>query len=214
MKVIKGNKDDNLTKQELDQLVTKFNKVIVDLGTGDGRFVYKNALENPNNLYIGIDPSEKQLEIYSKEANKKRLNNVLFVVGSIEVFPDELFVTADTLYINLPWGSLLQAIVNPTKDSVLTIANILKPNGVLQVTLGYHDQLEPGETERLELPELDDELIKEVLFPAFGAFANLELESYKKMDKTELENINSSWAKKLIHGADRPLFNLTFVKEG
>ena len=54
----------------------KHNKTIIDLGTGDGRFVFKSAQANPNNLYIGIDPSEKQLQAYSKKINTNRLENL------------------------------------------------------------------------------------------------------------------------------------------
>lgn len=212
MKIIKGNKSDTLTKNQLDEIVSKYNKVIVDLGTGDGRFVLKNALKNPNNLYIGIDPSEKQLQIYSKEANKKRLNNALFVVDSLQMLTSDLYNTADELFINLPWGTLLEQIVNPTKESILTMYNLLKEEGTLQIVLGYQDQLEPGETERLNLPELNYELIKDVIYPAFTAYTDFELVDYNKIDKDELKQINSSWAKKLMHGSDRPLYKIIFSK--
>jgi tRNA G46 methylase TrmB len=34
-----------------------FEKNFLDIGTGDGRYVYKSALLNPQSLYIGIDPA-------------------------------------------------------------------------------------------------------------------------------------------------------------
>ena len=33
--------------------------VIIDIGTGDGRFVYQSARRNPNKFYIGIDPNTR-----------------------------------------------------------------------------------------------------------------------------------------------------------
>ena len=33
--------------------------VIIDIGTGDGRFVYQSARQNPNKFYIGIDPNTR-----------------------------------------------------------------------------------------------------------------------------------------------------------
>lgn len=212
MQIIKGNKTEKITKNELDTLSRSYNSVIVDLGTGDGRFIYKLAIDNPNNFYIGIDPSAKQLEIYSKEANKKRLENIIFSVGSIEIIPEEIFGIADYLYINLPWGSLLENIVNPTKEGINTLAKILKNEGILEITLGYHDEAEPGETERLNLPPLDEDLVKETIYPAFGAFANLELEKYKQLKKSDLKGFDTSWAKKLSFGSDRPLYRLVFKK--
>lgn len=213
MYIIKGSKKEELSKEKLIELIDKHNGTIVDLGTGDGRFVFKQAVENPNHLYIGIDPSEKQLEIYSKEANKKRLTNLLLILGSIELLPEELKGIADYMHINLPWGSLLENIVNPTKESVTTIANVLKTNGTLEIILGYHDEAEPGETKRLSLPKLEEELIKEVIYPAFGGFGKLELVTYKVLSKEELKELDTSWAKKLSFGNDRPIYKLIFTKE-
>jgi len=214
MYIIKGSKKEELNKEQLLKLVEEHNGTIVDLGTGDGRFVFKQAVENPNHLYIGIDPSEKQLEIYSKEANKKRLTNILFILGSIERLPEELNNIADYMYINLPWGSLLESIVNPTKEGITTISNILKPNGTLEIILGYHDDAEPGETKRLALPKLEDSLITEEIYPAFGGFGKLELETYKTLEKEELKEIDTTWAKKLTFGKDRPIYKIIFSKEG
>lgn len=213
MQVIKGNKEVKLSKEDLNKTISEYNNVIIDLGTGDGRFIFKQASENPNNLYIGVDPSAKQLEVYSKEVNKRRLGNAMFVIGSIELFPEELFGVADYLYINLPWGTLLQSIVNPSKQSVSTLANILKSKGTLEITLGYQDESEPGETLRLELPVLNEELIKETIYPAFAAYANLELEKFKQIEKVDLRGLDTTWAKKLTFGNERPLYKLIFVKE-
>lgn len=213
MYIIKGNKKEELNKEQLDTLIQSYNKVIVDLGTGDGRFVFRQASENPNNFYIGIDPSEKQLETYSKEVNKKRLTNVIFVLGSLEIFPKEIINIADCMYINLPWGSLLEGIVNPTKQSVETISNVLKSKGTLEITLGYHDEAEPTETARLSLPKLDEDLIKETIYPMFGAFGKLDIENYKQLNKENLKDMDTTWAKKLTFGNDRPIYRLVFSKQ-
>lgn len=212
MYIIKGNKKEELNIDQLKILLNSHNKTIVDLGTGDGRFVFKNASENPNNLYIGIDPSEKQLETYSKEANKKRLTNILFVLGSLEIFPQEMENVADYMYINLPWGSLLEGIVNPTKKSVETISKVLKPGSTLEITLGYHDESEPTETARLSLPKLDEELIKETIYPMFAALGQLDIEKYRLITKENLKDMDTTWAKKLTFGNDRPLFKIIFQK--
>jgi 16S rRNA (adenine(1408)-N(1))-methyltransferase len=44
--------------------------VIVDIGTGDGRFVYQCARENPARFYIGIDANAKPLEKVSMRATR------------------------------------------------------------------------------------------------------------------------------------------------
>jgi 16S rRNA (adenine(1408)-N(1))-methyltransferase len=62
--------------------------VIVDIGTGDGRFVYQSARENPRKFYIGIDPNVRPLEkisekIYRKPA-KGGATNALFDQAALE----------------------------------------------------------------------------------------------------------------------------------
>jgi 16S rRNA (adenine(1408)-N(1))-methyltransferase len=41
--------------------------VIIDIGTGDGRFVYQSARRNPKKFYIGIDPNVRPLEKISEK---------------------------------------------------------------------------------------------------------------------------------------------------
>ena len=43
---------------DFDKIIEESEMVVVDIGTGNGRFVYKNA-KNPTSFYIGIDLSLK-----------------------------------------------------------------------------------------------------------------------------------------------------------
>lgn len=183
----------------------KYDKTIIDLGTGDGRFVFKSALANPNNLYIGVDPSEKQLQIYSKKINKHKLINAKLLIGSIENPPKELKQMADVLYIFLPWGTLLQHIVNPTKESVKKIAYFLKKTATIEILLGYNLETEPGESLRLGLPELNKSYLLNVIIKEFEQ-NGFKLISLEKIEKTQLSSIETTWGKKLSFGKDRPLF--------
>ena len=183
----------------------KHNKTIIDLGTGDGRFVFKSAQANPNNLYIGIDPSEKQLQAYSKKINTNRLENAKLLVGSLKNLPEQIKGTADVLYVFLPWGTLLQNIVKPTNESSQRFASVLKKPATMEILLGYDPKSEPSESTRLELPELTknyllDEPIK--IFELNG----FKLVSLEQIDKKQLDNIETTWGKKLRFGKNRPLF--------
>ncbi len=220
MKIIKGNKIQDLTKEELISLIGiyNFNKVVIDLGCGDGRFVYKKALGDKNTLYIGIDPSEKQLEIYSKKANRKRLNNVLFILSSIEQLPNELKNIANKIYIILPWGSLLESIIKPNKDNINNMLSLLKGNEEdkkieneveekVEIIFGYARELEQKEVARLDLPNLSEEYIKEKIIPMFDLEYKL-----KRLEKEDLRDIDTTWGKKLTFGRERPLFKLILFK--
>ena len=206
-----------MSRGELLEMVTPFGAVVLDLGTGDGRFVHKAALQNPNNFYIGVDPSQKQLETYSRTSLRKKLANVLYVVASIEMLPQELFGLADTIYIILPWGSLLKAVINPSPKILGDLKSLLKDAendgtkslGTLQIVFGYSQDFEPSETTRLEIEDLDLNKTKEKIVPRYedGGFKCINL---TELGKDELKNFETTWSKKLSFGQDRPLFRLEF----
>ncbi len=211
MYCVKGNKTEEISNLQLQKLANNYSSVEVDLGTGDGRYVYKTAPTNKDRLYIGIDPSQKQLEIYSKKANKAKLANILFLVGSLEVFPIELTSFANKINVYLPWGTLLKEMVSPSKEHLDKLSNLLKENGELQVVLGYDENLEPTETARLDLEKIDEDRLTLETIPTFEN-AGLKLKELKKLSKTELIELETTWAKKLSYGGNRPVFSMVFTK--
>jgi 16S rRNA (adenine(1408)-N(1))-methyltransferase len=195
MLVVKGNKTIKMSSNEASKLIEGFEKVIVDLGTGDGKFVYKNASKNPKFFYIGIDPSEKQLKIYARDVQRKKLENVLFVVGSIEHLPIELKNIANEIYVNFPWGSLLETFVKPVKENLISLVSLMKAGGFIKVIFGYDELLEPSEARRMDLPAIDLDYVKGVLIPEYkkGGLTVLE---YGRFDRKS-QKVETTWYKSL-----------------
>ncbi len=203
---VSGNIKKDIDRKNFGSMVDKFEKAFLDIGTGDGRFVYKNAQKDKTVLYVGMDPAEKQLKTYSAKANRKKLANCLFIVGSIENIPSELFSSFDEIYINLPWGSLLEKIVKTDIHSVNNIAKLLKKNGKVTIVLGYAQEFEPSETKRLLLPKIDNKYIEENIVPSFEKDFNIKV--FRKIDKNDLDRIETTWAKKLKFGRNRDIYLL------
>jgi 16S rRNA (adenine(1408)-N(1))-methyltransferase len=210
VEIVLGNKRDKLSREEIMGLSKCYDRTIIDLGTGDGRFVFKNALKNPDNFFIGVDPSEKQLKIYSKKAARKRLPNVIFGLGSLEIPLDDLKNTGDELFVILPWGTLLQNIVLPSRESVKNLSNLLKRGGKLVLVFGYHREFEPSETERLKLPKLTEDYIRDSIVSEFEKYG-FKLEALEKIGKKELKRIETTWCKKLSFGKIREIFKLVMI---
>ena len=116
MKSVKGNKAVDISVENLKEVAAEYTSVHVDLGTGDGRFVYEAALKDQSTLFIGVDPVEKQLREYSVKSVRKKLSNVLFLTSSLENLPINLTEIADKVSVILPWGTLLGQIVNPSPE--------------------------------------------------------------------------------------------------
>ncbi|HEU4710910.1 MAG TPA: class I SAM-dependent methyltransferase [Pyrinomonadaceae bacterium] len=121
--------------------------VIIDIGTGDGRFVYQSARQNPNKFYIGIDPNVKPLEKISEKVHRKPAKggapNVLFVQSAVEDLPAELDGVADEVHVHFPWGSLLRAFVTADVEVLRNVRRICSPGALLEVVINDHiaDQL-------------------------------------------------------------------------
>lgn len=210
MIVVTGDKKNEISKETFRNVCGKYEKVILDLGTGDGRFVFKNAIKNKSTLYIGLDPAEKQIQIYSKKSNRRRLKNVLYVIGSLENLPEELYSTVDKIFINLPWGTLLEKIVKSNETYTNELFKILKKNGEIEIIFGYVPELEPSETERLGLPVIENE--SDVL-KAFSTFKKIfEVIEMKRLLKEDLDKIETTWAKKLKFGKDRFIYKIVLRK--
>jgi 16S rRNA (adenine(1408)-N(1))-methyltransferase len=204
---VKGNKIIEISRKEFETLKAAYSEVVVDLGTGDGNFVYKNAVENHESLFIGVDPAEKQMEEFSKKTLRKKLPNALFVQGSLEMLPEELLNSANKLYITLPWGSLLSAVASPTANSILAIKNILAANAAVEIIFGYDPELEPSESLRLGLAKIDENYIRKEITPVF-AQNGFQPESLACLKARDLKNLNSTWGKKISSRPTRPLFRL------
>jgi len=182
---------------------------ILDIGTGDGRFIYKSAAIHKNNLYIGIEPSVNFKE-YQREINRKKLTNATLINASIESFEakDSFF---DQIFIHLPWGALLKYVVTVDEEIFKKLSKMLKPKGTIEIIFGYDPNLEKSETERLNLKELTEKE-RGFLKENFIKIPSLTLTSFTIVKNKELKNLQTSWGKKLAFGGERNFFKIVLTK--
>lgn len=180
--------------------------VVVDIGTGDGRFVYRAARENPRKFYVGIDAVAKPLEKISMKATRKPakggLPNVLFVQAAVEDLPEELDGAADEIHIHFPWGSLLKTVVLGDEAVLRSLRRISAPECLLEIVIGIDPVRDRTEIDRLGLPALTEDYLTGVLIPKYLA-AGFELVETGSMDAGEWSKLETSWARKLQGGDGR-----------
>jgi 16S rRNA (adenine(1408)-N(1))-methyltransferase len=180
--------------------------VVIDIGTGDGRFVSASARANPSKFYIGIDANAKPLEKISMKATRKAskggLPNVLFVQAAIENLPEELDEAADEIHIHFPWGSLLRAVAVGDESVLQSLRRICAPQCLLEIVIGIDEERDKSEIERLELPELSPEYLENFLLPKYEA-AGFEISSQGFLTAADWSKLETSWARKLQGGANR-----------
>lgn len=177
----------------------------MDIGTGDGRFVYQCARENPERFYIGIDANPKPLEKVSMKATRKPAKggapNILFIQAPVEDLPNELDQVADEIHIHFPWGSLLRAVATGEPDVLHALRRILVDGGLLEVVIGVDADRDRTEVERLGLPNISLDYLTSVLEPRYAA-SRLAITEKGKLAASEWPHLQSSWARRLS-GNDR-----------
>jgi 16S rRNA (adenine(1408)-N(1))-methyltransferase len=180
--------------------------IVIDIGTGDGRFVSAAARADPNKFFIGVDANVKPLEKPSMRATRKPakggLPNALFVQAAVEDLPAELDGVADEIHIHFPWGSLLKAVAAGDAGVLASLRRIAAPGCLLEVVIGIDPERDKAEIERLALPVLSAGYLDTVLVPKFEAagFAPLR---HGVLGPAEWPRLETSWARKLSGSEDR-----------
>ena len=174
--------------------------VIIDIGTGDGRFVYQSARQNPNKFYIGIDPNARPLEKISEKIHRKPAKdgapNVLFIQSAVEDLPAELDGVANEVHVHFPWGSLLRAIATADLRVLQNLRRICSEGALLEVVIGLDPVRDESEIERLGLTPLSLEFIDDQLVPVYRS-AGFQIFERGVLSASEWPELNTSWAKRL-----------------
>ena len=174
---------------------------MVDLGTGDGRFVLHTAARDPSVLVIDIDADAASMVEGSWKAARSGLPNALFVVAAAEDLPRELDGLADDVRIHFPWGSLLRGIVTADAAVVDPVARLCAPGASVTALLSV--------VERDHVASSFDGSMVSTGFRRHG----LVLVDAREASATEIAAARSSWAKRLGAGSRRPVTLLRFLRE-
>ena len=178
--------------------------VIIDIGTGDGRFVYQSARRNPDKFYIGIDPNKRPLEKISEKSHRKPKKggapNVLFIQAAVEDLPAELDGVANEVHVHFPWGSLLRAVAVGDLPVLRNLRRICAPDALLEVVIGIDPVRDVSEIERLGITPLTLEFIDQVLVQNYAA---ARFEIIERGILTSSQSIGTSWARRLQFNEQR-----------
>lgn len=185
--------------------------IVIDIGTGEGRFVSAAARANPNKFYIAIDANVKPLEKISMKATRKPakggLPNALFVQAAVEDLPEELNGVADEIHIHFPWGSLLKAVALGDTSVLASLRRIAAPGCLLEIVIGIDPERDKTEIERQQLPELSTAYLNDALIPKYES-GGFEVLDHGSLSRSEWAKLETSWARKLQGNAEREVVYL------
>ncbi len=186
--------------------------IVIDLGTGDGRFVSRAAREHPNKFFIGVDANAKPLEKPSMKATRKPgrggLANALFVQAAVEDLPSELDGVADEVHVHFPWGSLLGALGAGDSRILHALRRICAGGALLEIVIGVDPTRDQNELNRLGLSMTAVGMIA-IPVSSFEA-CGFELTEHRQLDAGEWALLETAWARRLSGNPSRQVTYLLF----
>jgi 16S rRNA (adenine(1408)-N(1))-methyltransferase len=203
LRVLQGKALITMTGAELRARLAGYAAVVLDIGTGDGRFVYREARAHPDQFYIGLDAvaenlAENAVKI-TRKAARGGAGNVLYVIENVETMPVALQGIANRICINYPWGSLFKGLILGDQGIVHNIAATAVPGASGEILINSAVFFDPVPHDILGLPELTDGYIENSLKPLYRC-AGLTIIDYERIGKAVMKDIPTSWSKRLAYG--------------
>jgi 16S rRNA (adenine(1408)-N(1))-methyltransferase len=208
VRVLQGKQVIDAPPSWRDGVLREGRPIVIDLGAGDGRYVYDSARDDTTRLYVGVDPDAEALGEYAFRASRKParggVENARFVVASLEQLPPVLHGLATVVRINFPWGSLLRSLLEPDAAALAALAK-LAPGGRFEIVFSYDPGHDTGAFAGDPLPPLDDAYIANSLLPAYAA-AGLAVAEQRRLTQDEALAVASTWGRRLLHARPRDVF--------
>jgi 16S rRNA (adenine(1408)-N(1))-methyltransferase len=172
----------------LAERLSGYQHILLDLGTGDGRFVRHLAQSQPDWFAIGIDTCRENLH----ERSRTQTRNTLFAIAGAQNLPRELDGRVARLTINFPWGSLLNGLLDAEPAVLDGLSRVSEPIAALEIRLNGGALAEAGTT-----LEAGASRIRENLSRLGWQPGNPML-----MQAPTLREFPSTWARRLAVGRD------------
>jgi 16S rRNA (adenine(1408)-N(1))-methyltransferase len=187
--------------------------IVIDIGTGDGRFVSAAARANPDKFFIGVDANAKPLEKPSMKATRKPakggLPNAMFVRAAVEELPAELDGVADEIHVHFPWGSLLRAVIAGDRGVLGNLRRVAAPGAALEIVVGIDEERDSAELSRLGIAPLTPVVVHSFLVPRY-AEAGFKYVAFDRLRRAAWSAMETSWARRLSPGDSREVSYLVF----
>lgn len=188
MERIWGKQSLEMDPTALAARVASYREVLIDLGTGDGRYVRHMTTTCPTRFGIGVDACRENL----RDASRRAPENALYLIANALALPEELAGLATQITINFPWGSLLYGLLQDDPALLCGLHAISRPGSTLEVRLNAGALAEVG----WEL-ESGAARVQAVLRDA-----GFQVAQVTALNAAALRCCPTSWAKQLAFGRD------------
>lgn len=197
--VVRGKQIVRLGGLALRRQAAAYERVVVDLGAGDGRWAYRLARAHLTWFCVAVDANADGLREVSFRAGRKPgrggAANAWCLRAAVEALPPALDGLADEIRVHFPWGSLLRAVLLPDVDLLRQIARVGRPGAAFHARVNASIFDDPHLVTRLRLPSLGNENVETKA--ASYAAAGIRLETWSVIH----DEAPTSWARRLTRGS-------------
>jgi 16S rRNA (adenine(1408)-N(1))-methyltransferase len=201
---IVGRQVVDLPSAELAVMRERFGRLLLDVGTGDGKHALRLARQRPDWLVIGLDSNRDNLRKVSQRAATRQERggtpNVLFVWAAAEQLPPAI-ADVDEVHVLMPWGSLLRGMLGSPDQILAGLARVSRPGADLLCTLNLHAWRPPvkevGDTPE-PTPEWAMDTLRQVYAPA-----GWTLREAHYADERAEAPLTTAWSRRLNATRDR-----------
>ncbi len=177
---------------------SRFDRVHVDFGTGDGAHAIALGRKDPGLAVIGVDTCLDHIE----GSVRRRPGNVRFVTLDALGWPLGLLPVADAVSVNFPYGSLLRGLVEGNPALIERLDTLLgqgcrfafRVNASALFATGFDPESGPSQIVR-----------------TLDRIGGLRV-ACRQMTQAELRAFPSSWSKRLGYGKETTAHLITAVR--
>ena len=188
MERIWGKKSLPITASELHTQMALYPHCLIDIGTGDGRFVQHTAYQRPEWFCIGVDACRENLQKTSRKAPV----NVIFLIASAQTLPAALNRLTHRITINFPWGSLLESLLVSDPALLNGLEKLAQNEAKLEIRLNGGALANAGWS-----LETGAEMVRQNL-----CLAGWNIQITANLVSQDLLLFPSTWARRLAFGRD------------
>ena len=188
METLRGRTSLELDLNGLKERLAGYNRITLDLGTGDGRYVRTLAKEHPDQFIIGLDSCRENL----REHSQAKFQNMLFVIANAQDLPKELNGLISHITINFPWGSLLESLLTSDSKLMRGLESISRSTTSIDLHLNGGAMAENGITLEAGTKKIHENLLQ----------SGWRIARPAMMDTNALRSFPTTWAKRLAFGRD------------
>ncbi len=188
METIRGRVSLEVDFNGLKDRLANYNRILLDLGTGDGRYVRCLADEHPGWFVIGVDACRENLHGYSQA----KLQNMLFIIAEAQALPRELNGLVSHISINFPWGSLLESLLTGDPKLMGGLESLAGATASVDLRLNGGAFAEARTSLEGGAGKIYSNLLK----------AGWQIASPVVMESSALRKFPSTWARRLAFGRD------------